>query len=165
MSAPPRRPDAISEHFNRLMRELDSDSGDRPATNDETGYFNLIDLAANDPETDPAILDEAGNRFAEHFVAPYLHASDPSVLITEIAALFEIHHRGRIHVENMEPAANGIDAVIQFNRIAEHGEAAPTRFDVAVMRRALLLRDRHAAIEELESDDQHTGRYRIRLSR
>lgn len=147
------------------MRELNEDSGDRPAMNDETSYFNLVDLAANDPETDPSILDEAGNRFADHFVAPYLHASDPAVLITEIAALFEIHHRGRIHVESMEPGTSELETVIRFRRIAQQEDAAPTRFDLAVIRRALVLRDPSATIEQLEADDEPTGRYRIRLSR
>lgn len=161
-----RRPtEALAERFARLMRELEDDSGDRPAMVDERDYFRLVDMAAEDPETDPAVLEDAGKRFARHFVTPYLHADDPAVLVAEIGALLAIHHRANINVEAVEATPNGLEVVIAFQRLQSDGPKRMTPFDMAIVRHALAERDPKTQLEPLGSEDDTTSRFRIHLRR
>lgn len=155
----------LNERLDRLVRELEIGDDD-PQVVDESGYFRLVDLAAADPETEPSLLDEVGNRFAQHFVAPYLHASEPADVIAEVGALFAIHHRGSINIESMQETSNGLEATIVFSCLNDDGQPIPpNRFDIAVLRHALAVREIDATIESLESDDPCIGKLRLAIPR
>lgn len=165
MDRPTTSDKVLTERLDRLARELEL-GDDQPQSVDETSYFRLVDLAAADPETEPRLLDEAGNRFAQHFVAPYLHASDPTDLLAEIGALFAIHHRGSIHIESVRETGGGTEAVVTFSCITDDGDpAAPNRFDIAVLRHALEVRTIDATLEQLEADERSACRLRVLLPR
>jgi hypothetical protein len=158
--------ESLRDRLDRLMRELDEDSGDRPAMVDEKAFFLLVDEVEKDPATDTAMVEEAAQRFADHCLVPYLHSEDPVVLIQELSGLLEIHHRARLRLEELQEIPEGREAIVSITRITGEGpQDSPTTFDMQMVRHALATHQPGTRVQQLPAENPREGRFRIVLRR
>lgn len=133
----------------------DPDDGASPT--DEDACFRMIDALDSDASASGA-LAEVGQRFADRFVAPYLHANDLRGVLTEVDGLLAIHRRGRLRVDLMDEDA----ARVAFQKLGDDLDRTATTFDAAVVTHAIRTRFPDARIEpEPEGDTSYTF-WRIR---
>lgn len=166
MTAAPPIQEELEHRLETLVEVQAKEPGDQLGAKDEREYFRLVDRAAEDPKTDARVLEALGRRYAHHFLVPFLRGDDAVGIISEVAALIEIHHRGTLRLYDFNETDDMAEAVISFQRIGPRGRrSGPTRFDIALVKEALA--SRYGRVEVLPVPSRgHVGeRIHIRLQR
>jgi hypothetical protein len=132
----PRR--ELEARLERLVLDYSREPGDRLSATDERAFFGAVDEATKDGSISREGLERLGALYAQKFIVPYLRGKDAVDLISEIAALIEIHHRGTLRLYDFNETSDGAEMVVTFDRINMSGRRrSPTPFDFAVVRTAL----------------------------